>query len=69
MTDALKRANEDTAIYGKKEKLKNSPIETKEELDQIIKNTHRTLMSRGMKGCYIYCTDLQTQQYFKTLLC
>jgi len=30
--------------------------------DSIIKNTYRTLINRGMKGCYIYCTD--TNQWF-----
>ena len=24
--------------------------------DTLIKNTYGTLMTRGMKGCYIYCT-------------
>ncbi|KKU42254.1 MAG: hypothetical protein UX59_C0045G0006 [Microgenomates group bacterium GW2011_GWA1_46_7] len=36
--------------------------------DSIIKNTYRTLMTRGMKGCYIYSTDLETQEYFKNKL-
>ena len=33
--------------------------------DSIIKNTYRTLMTRGMKGCYIYCVDKGMQEYFK----
>ena len=32
--------------------------------DEIIKNTYRTLMTRGMKGCYIYCEDMALQAYF-----
>ncbi|NIC00926.1 DUF2075 domain-containing protein [Halobacterium sp. R2-5] len=28
-----------------------------------MKNTYRTLMSRGMKGCYIYCCDNQLHDY------
>ena len=36
--------------------------------DEIIKNTYRTLMTRGMKGCYVYCTDAALAQYFKNLL-
>jgi hypothetical protein len=24
-------------------------------------------MTRGMKGCHIYCTDPETQEYFKNL--
>jgi DUF2075 family protein len=36
--------------------------------DQIIKNTYRTLMSRGMKGCYIYCVDKELGAYLKKRL-
>ena len=33
--------------------------------DSIIKNTYRTLMTRGMKGCYVYCTDKNLNKYLK----
>ena len=33
--------------------------------DAIIKNTYRTLMTRGMKGCYVYCVDKGMQEYLK----
>ena len=33
--------------------------------DEIIKNTYRTLMTRGMKGCYVYCTDKNLRDYMK----
>jgi hypothetical protein len=46
--------------------LKEIPIEGKHQLDRIIKNTYRTLMTRGMKGCYIYCTDKETADYFRS---
>ena len=36
---------------------------TKIIADSIIKNIYRTLMTRGMKGCYIYCVDEQLQKY------
>ena len=36
--------------------------------DMIIKNTYRTLMTRGMKGCYVYSVDQETQQYFQNQL-
>ena len=38
--------------------------EAKRLTDAIIKNTYKTLMTRGMKGCYIYCTDKNLQNYF-----
>ena len=36
--------------------------------DEIIKNTYRTLMTRGQKGCYIYCTDKELSDYLKKRL-
>ena len=33
--------------------------------DEIIKNTYRTLMTRGMRGCYVYATDPGLQDYLK----
>ena len=36
--------------------------------DEIIKNTYRTLMTRGQKGCYIYCTDKKLSDYLKDIL-
>lgn len=65
ITDASKRASSDKSIFGHKKMLKENPEKAKEALDMIIKNTYRTLMTRGMKGCYIYCTDSETQEYFK----
>jgi len=40
----------------------------KDNFDKYVKNIYRVLMSRGMKGCYIYCTDSRTQGYFKNRL-
>ena len=34
--------------------------------DEIIKNTYRTLMTRGQKGCYIYCEDKPLAEYLKS---
>ncbi len=36
--------------------------------DRIIKNTYRTLMTRGIKGCYVYCTDSATADYIRSCL-
>jgi DUF2075 family protein len=45
--------------------MKEHPDLAKQETDLIIKNTYRTLMTRGMKGCYVYCTDQETAEYFR----
>ena len=36
--------------------------------DEIIKNTYRTLLTRGQKGCYIYCTNKELNEYLKLKL-
>lgn len=68
ITDASKRASSDNSIKGYKTLLKNNPKNAQELLDLIIKNTYRTLMTRGMKGCYVYFTDKQTESAFKKIL-
>ncbi len=42
------------------------PEQAAELADELIKNTYRTLLSRGMNGCYIYCCDNQLQDYLNT---
>jgi hypothetical protein len=54
----------DASIKGYKKRAKESPEEAARDADRIIKNTYRTLMSRGLKGCYIYCIDEETNRYF-----
>jgi DUF2075 family protein len=48
--------------------MKENPEEAQVKFGAIIKNTYRTLMTRGQKGCYIYCTDPETQEYFNKAL-
>jgi DUF2075 family protein len=33
---------------------------------ELVKNTYRVLLSRGMKGCYIYFMDKDTERFFKS---
>jgi DUF2075 family protein len=37
----------------------------KENFDKHVKNIYRVLMSRGMKGCYVYFTNKHTQKFFE----
>jgi DUF2075 family protein len=64
ITDATKRASTDKSVHGYKKLFKEEPEHAKQLADAIIKNTYRTLMTRGQKGCYIYSTDEETQEYF-----
>ena len=36
-----------------------------EKADRIIRNTYRTLMTRGMNGCFVYCVDEALGSYLK----
>lgn len=66
VTDYTKRANTDTSLNGIKKIAKEQGKEVANKIaDNIIKNTYRTLMTRGMKGCYVYCTDKKLQEYLK----
>ena len=47
---------------------KENPEKAKLVADEIIKNTYRTLMTRGMKGCYVYCTDANLAEYLRLQL-
>jgi len=64
ISDVTKRSSQDRTVRGYKKLVKDKPVETADMLDRIIKNTYRTLMTRGMKGCYLYCVDKETEEYF-----
>ncbi|WP_442112120.1 DNA/RNA helicase domain-containing protein [Pseudomonas sp. NUPR-001] len=68
VTSPDERDKHDKSIRGWKKMMKEQPTLAKSETDLIIKNTYRTLMTRGMKGCYLYCTDKETAQYFESRL-
>lgn len=68
ITDPYKRDRHDKSIRGHKALAKADPAATKKITDLIIKNTYRTLMTRGMKGCYVYSTDQETADYFRSFL-
>ncbi|CAM4410819.1 DUF2075 domain-containing protein [Paenibacillus alkaliterrae] len=42
-----------------KKGLKDNP----DKLNALVKNIYKILMSRGMKGCYIFCRDQSLQNY------
>ncbi|MBR6168956.1 DUF2075 domain-containing protein [Candidatus Saccharibacteria bacterium] len=68
VTDATKRAKTDSSLKGLKKLIAEDPDAAEEIADKIIKNTYRTLMTRGMKGCYVYCTDTSLAEYLKASL-
>ncbi|MCD4740024.1 DUF2075 domain-containing protein [archaeon] len=38
----------------------------KENFDSYVRNIYRVLMSRGLKGCYVYFVDKETEEFFKS---
>ncbi|MBT5175827.1 MAG: DUF2075 domain-containing protein [Nitrosomonadales bacterium] len=60
-----KRARTDQSLKGYKSAFKENPDSATQKAETIIKNTYRTLMTRGQKGCYIFCTDPETNTYFE----
>lgn len=65
VTDYTKRARTDQSIKGLKKMEEEDPERARKLADEIIKNTYRTLMTRGMKGCYVYATDPGLRKYLK----
>ncbi|WP_138519437.1 DNA/RNA helicase domain-containing protein [Limnobacter alexandrii] len=68
ITDAFKRSNMDQSIKGFKGGLKTDRANNLALADAVIKNTYKTLMTRGMKGCYVYFADEEARKHFQTLL-
>lgn len=66
ITDYTKRAKTDQSLKGLKGRIKKGDQEAMKTADIIIRNTYRTLLSRGMKGCYVYCTDSSLSHFLQT---
>ena len=65
VTDFTKRAKTDSSLKGIKAMAKKDLPGAQAIADEIIKNTYRTLMTRGMRGCYVYCTNKELAQYLE----
>ena len=65
VTDASQRSFQDRSIHGYKKLFSDNPNRAKTVADRIIKNTYRTLMTRGQKGCYIFSVDKETNASFR----
>ncbi|MBT4111132.1 DUF2075 domain-containing protein [Candidatus Woesearchaeota archaeon] len=62
----LKYDKENDCLIGDRESTKDPMLKRgKEKFDEHVKNIYRVLMSRGMKGCYVYFVDKEVEEYFK----
>jgi DUF2075 family protein len=65
VTDFRERASQDSSVHGMKKMSKKQPQETEALAEELIKNTYRTLLTRGMQGCYIYCCDDELREHIR----
>ena len=68
VADPLARAATDMSLRGIKGMLKKDPARAEELAGRIIRNTYRTLMTRGMQGCFVYCTDAALADHLRSRL-
>jgi len=64
-TDGRQRSSHDRSVRGIRKLYKEDPDAAERQADEIIKNTYRTLLTRGMKGCFVFSTDPETNEWFR----
>lgn len=47
---------------------KENNIEAQKQVDILIKNAYRVLLTRGSKGCFVFCEDQSYQEYLKKVV-
>ncbi len=62
------RARSDASLKGWRQALATDPQGTEQRVSRLIRNTYRTLMSRGMKSCWVFACDPGLQIYLKQRL-
>ena len=63
IADPTKNAKSDKSTFSP-QSLKKEPSPL---ADMIIKNTYKTLLTRGQKGCFIFCEDQNLADYLVKL--
>ncbi|QNI88505.1 DUF2075 domain-containing protein [Synechococcus sp. ROS8604] len=61
------RARTDQSLKGYKVGLKRDPQAIRIKADAIIRNTYRTLMSRGTKACWVFACDPELSAWLKQI--
>lgn len=64
-TNPLARSSHDRSIRGYRSKWRTDEA-IKALGDRIVRNTYRTLLTRGMKGCYVYCCDPGVAEFLRS---
>lgn len=63
--DFSKHGSADPSFKGIKKLYKQDYEKADEIADSLIKNAYRVLLTRGLKGCYIYCDDEPLKEHLK----
>lgn len=62
----LKFNMDNSTWEGHPEKSFDTQVKSSNNFLQLVKNTYRVLLTRGMKGCYVYFMDKETEYFFKS---
>lgn len=68
ITDFHNHASTDPSFKGIKKLEKDDSQYANLVADKLIRNIYRVLLTRGIKGCYVYCVDESLNNYFKKLI-
>lgn len=61
------RYRSDEGWIGDRAVSKDTPVRNAgERFPELVKNTYRVLLSRGMKGCYVYFEDKETENFVRS---
>lgn len=68
ITDFTRHASTDPSFKGIKKMYKENRNKALSVADEIIKNTYRVLLTRGINGCFIYCVDEALNKHLKQVI-
>jgi uncharacterized protein len=63
-----RRAKQDSSIKGYGKLLLTDRLNGERRIREIIRNTYRTLMTRGARGCYVYSVDPETNAFLRSAM-
>lgn len=62
----LKYDERTNSLVGDRTKTKDPTLKrSKDNFDQYVKNIYRVLMTRGLKGCYVYFVDKEVEEFVR----
>ena len=65
--DELKNMRNDRSVKCVEDDIKN--LKDAKSYDHVlIKNAYRVLLTRGSKGCFVFCEDQSYQEYLKKVV-